>query len=82
MLPFLKPERMGAIIISKRKPEGGVESEAEMDQGGDTKDPILDGVSEDLIRAVHAKDVAAVGAALKAAFEMFDAQPHVEGEHE
>lgn len=36
MLPFLKPRKLGAVMIAKAKPEGGVEDlheEGEMDPG-------------------------------------------------
>lgn len=43
---------------------------------------MLESAAEDLISAVHAKDVKAVASALKAAFEMCESQPHEEGPHE
>ena len=38
--------------------------------------------AEDLINAIHSKDVGAVAKALEAAFEIADSQPHEEGSHE
>lgn len=77
-LPFLKPRRRdAAVIISTRKAEGG-----QIEQGEEGSLPEgLHMASEDLIRAVHSKDAAAVSEALKAAFEILDAQPHEEGPH-
>lgn len=37
--------------------------------------------AEDLCNAVHSRDIKAVAAALRAAFELMDEQPHVEGPH-
>lgn len=39
-------------------------------------------ISQELIEAVHARNVDDVEAALRAAFECLDAEPHVEGPHE
>jgi len=77
MLPFLKPRQAPGLTISIRKPDGGSEeshSAGEEDHG-------LDSCSEDLIRAMHAKDTKGVTAALKAAFEILDSMPHEEGPH-
>lgn len=76
-LPFLKPRQQPGLIVSKRKPDGGSEEshmEGEEDAG-------LDACSEDLIRAMHAKDAKGVTSALKAAFEILDSMPHEEGPH-
>lgn len=43
---------------------------------------MLESASEDLISAVHSKDVKAVCSALRAAFQMLDMEPHSEGPHE
>lgn len=77
MLPFLKPRQQSGLTISIRKPDGGSE---ESHTAGD-EDHGLDSCSEDLIKAMHAKDAKGVTSALKAAFEILDSQPHEEGEH-
>lgn len=41
----------------------------------------LESAAEDLVNAVHSKDIKAVAAALRAAFELCDSEPHEEGEH-
>lgn len=73
MLPFLKHSKEASVSIPaepvKRKPD----DEAEYD--------MLESAAEDLISAIHSKDVKAVCSALKAAFEICDSQPHEEGEH-
>lgn len=77
MLPFLKPQRSPGVIVSQRKQDGSKEEQS-LDSSSD------DGLmlcAHDLISAVHAKDSKAVAAALKAAFQICDAQPHEEGEH-
>lgn len=77
MLPFLQPKKAAAVIIAKRKPEGSAEP---MHEEGE-EDPALMSCAEDLISAVHAKDAVGVANAMRAAFEVMDAAPHVEGEH-
>lgn len=77
MLPFLKPRAVAGLIVSKRKPDGSTEPEH---VEGDEAAP-LEAAAEDLIRAIHSKDTKAVAAALKAAFEISDSEPHVEGPH-
>lgn len=76
MLPFLKPKPQVGLIIENRKPDGNSEKEHE-----DHDDMGLEACSEDLIRAVHAKDAKSVAAALRAAFEICEAYPHEEGPH-
>lgn len=72
MLPFLKNKQEGSM-------SGPVEPiKREHDEDYD----MLESAAEDLISAVHSKDVKAVASALKAAFEMCDSQPHEEGPHE
>jgi len=77
MLPFLQPKKAAAVMIAKRKPSGSIEP---MHEEGE-QDPGLMSAAEDLISAVHAKDAKGVADALKAAFEMADSEPHVEGPH-
>lgn len=73
MLPFLKKQQEGSLSMPaepiKREPDEGSEYD------------MLESAAEDLISAIHSKDVKAVCSALKAAFEICDAQPHEEGEH-
>lgn len=78
MLPFLKPRKVAGLIMAVRKPDG---SKMETGMEGD-EDQGLMSCGEDLIKAVHAKDASAVVAAIKAAFEILDSEPHVEGPHE
>ena len=77
ILPFLKPKKVAGLIIAKRKPDG---SKQEMYEGGEENSG-LEACAEDLMRALNSKDAKAVAEALKAAFEICDAAPHVEGEH-
>lgn len=77
-LPFLKPKSVAGLIVQTRKHDGSM---------GDTQnegqeDHALMSAATDLIRAVHSKDEHAVAAALRAAFEICDSEPHVEGPHE
>lgn len=76
MLPFLKKAQEGSasMPVEHVKRESDEESESDYD--------MLDSAAEDLIQAVHSKDVKAVSSALKAAYEMCESQPHEEGPHE
>jgi len=47
------------------------------EEGHDT----LHACAEELIEAIHSKDVAGAVAALKAIFEELDSEPHAEGPH-
>jgi len=74
MLPFLKHSKeasvAGPVEVKHREPD----EEADYD--------MLESAAEDLISAVHAKNVKSVSAALRAAFEILESQPHEEGPHE
>lgn len=73
MLPFRKRQdeasASGPIESQKREPDEG----ADLD--------MLEVAAQDLIDALHKKDAKALAAALRAAFELFDSEPHVEGKH-
>lgn len=69
MLPFLKnKEAMSASTSEPVVRKHDDESEYDM----------LESAAEDLISAVHSKDVKGVCSALRAAFEMCESQPHEE----
>lgn len=74
MLPFLKKNKEASVSAAPdhimREPDEGAE---EYD--------VLHSAAEDLISAIHSKDVKAVAEALKAAFELMDSEPHEEGPH-
>jgi len=53
----------------------------EPDEDKDHDFDYLEACAEDLIHAVHAKDVHGVVDALRAAFQICDSEPHEEGEH-
>jgi hypothetical protein len=73
MLPFLKKKQEGSMSAP-------VESiEREHDEGAEFD--VLESAAEDLISAVHAKDVKGVAMAMRAAFELMESEPHKEGEH-
>jgi hypothetical protein len=74
MLPFMKPKTQASPITASTS-DKGVKDMPEQDLG-------VMAAAEDLIRAVHAKDINATAAALHAAFEIMDSMPHVEGPHE
>lgn len=71
-----------ALILAQLSPNAKAEIEIEpAEEGEDTADDQLHNVAGELIAAVHAGDAAAVAEALRAAFAVCDAEPHVEGEH-
>jgi len=73
MLPFLKNNKEASISaeIPAIKRESDDESDYDM----------LESAAEDLISAVHSKNIKAVCSALRAAFQIYDSEPHEEGEH-
>jgi hypothetical protein len=75
LLPFLrKKQEEGSsptLSIKTRTP----------DKKEDSDDAGLNACAQDLLDAVQARDVSGVAAALKAAFEIADSQPHEEGPH-
>ena len=78
MLPFLPAKKQGSVVVHKVKEDGGLDVGIPEDE----KDPGLMAMAEDLIRAVHAKDAAAVVDAMQCAFDMMETQPHQENEGE
>jgi len=77
MLPFL-PKKQGMVsglIIKNRKPDKPEENQED-------KDASIHACAQDLIDAVHNKDVKGVAEAMRSAFEILDSQPHEEGPHE
>ncbi len=70
MLPFLKLKQEGSasgpVDSMERKPDG----EPEYD--------VLESAAEDLCHAIESKDYKAAAAALRAAFELLESQPHEE----
>jgi hypothetical protein len=75
MLSFLKHKQDAAssapVDVIKRP----------SDSEEDTYD-VLESAAEDLMHAMKANDVKGVCAALRAAFELCDSEPHEEGPHE
>jgi hypothetical protein len=76
MLPFLMPKKTVSVIQQKKMSEGG-EMKEEMSE---PKEELVY-AAEDVLSAIAMKDAKALAMALKSAFEILDASPHVEGEH-
>lgn len=73
MLPFLKnnkeaPASSDAAPVM-RKPDDGEDFD------------MLESVVEELISAIHSKDIKSACSALRTAFQLCDSEPHEEGEH-
>lgn len=73
MLPFLKRTQdaaaSGPVETIKREP----------DEGSETEYDSLESAAEDLCHGIAAKDYKAIAAAIRAAFEMLESEPHEEG---
>lgn len=73
MLPFLKHNQDASasspIESIKREPDEGADYDS------------LESAAEDLKQALDEGNVKAIAAALRAAFELCDSEPHEEGEH-
>jgi hypothetical protein len=76
MLPFMKPRKIQGVIVDNRKADGSKHDKKTQEDHG------LNQAAEDLIRAIHDKDIDAAAAAMRAAFEILDSQPHEEYPHE
>ena len=79
-LPFLRKKHSGAagLSIEYRKPDP--EGEGHNDRE-DNDDEGLHACAQDIIECVSSGDKVGLAKALKAAFEICDAEPHEEGEH-
>lgn len=78
MLPFLKNKANSGsgLLIKSRSPDQAEPEESEIDVNA----PIR-ACAKDLIIAIHAHDVEMAADAIRAAFEILDSEPHVEGPH-
>lgn len=74
MLPFLMKPRASGGVITEVRP-----SDYEKD---DSDDSGLLSAAKDLCSAIEVKDYKKAAAALKAAFQICDSEPHEEGPHE
>lgn len=76
MLPFLKRTQdaaaAGPVQKIERKPD---------DDGAEPEFDMLETAAEELCHALEAKDYKGAASALRAAFQMLEAEPHEEGEH-
>lgn len=73
-LPFLQKRNIASIIMAKQTPTGSIEETKDTPK----EDEGLIQASEDLLKAVAAKDAEAVAKALRAAFEMCDSYKDAE----
>lgn len=73
MLPFLKNKHEASVSL----PADTIRREPDGEESFDS----LEVAAQDLIDAIHSKNVKAVSEALRAAFELCDSEPHVEGPH-
>ena len=72
MLPFLKhSQEVGS--------SSSVEAVMRKSDDEDKEFDSLESAAEDLMNAVHSKDIKAIASALRAAFELMENEPHSEG---
>lgn len=73
MIPFLKRQQEGSasspVEKIERKPDDGSDYDG------------LTAAAEDLCHAIKAEDYKAAAAALRAAFDLLESEPHEEGSH-
>lgn len=76
MLPFLKPKNqsVAGLIIKNRAPD---EKQEEQDDSSAS----IHSCAEAIMQAINSKDIKGLAEALRDAFTILDAEPHVEGEH-
>lgn len=87
VLPFLKLNNQSAssgIMTKMRKPdEKPVDpNEEKPNELEEMATEAIEECAKDLLRAIQAQDVKRMAEALRSAFEIADAMPHAEGEHE
>ena len=78
-LPFLKNKQQSvAGLIMKHRSQDGIKDDMPEDSNDNEG---LHSCAQDLINAVHAKDVPAVASAMRAAFDIMESQPHDEADN-
>lgn len=82
MLPFLLRKRDSGVVTVKRGAKDLHGVKTEVNAPGVEGDPGLEAAAEDVLRAVDSRSVIDLAKALHNAFQICDAMPHEEGEHE
>lgn len=68
-LPFLKAKKLGALVVSHRKPDDGAPKP--LDHAADDNSA-MEAAAEDILRAITSKDATHLALALQAAFDIMD----------
>ena len=76
MLPFLQKNKEASVSAMPQT------IQRDHDENSEQEFDALETAAEDLINAIHAKDVKGVTQALRAAFDLQESEPHDEGPHE
>ena len=71
-----------AVLIGRMKPKSEGDDGPDADSDDEGGDEGLHAGAEAVLSAIEKKDAAELADALHSFFEMCDARPHVEGEHE
>lgn len=75
-----KSPGVAELIMSKRHSDGHIGPDLSKDKEEDEPDS-LEAAAHDMIEAFKKDDVKALAAAVRAAFELLDSEPHEEGPH-
>jgi hypothetical protein len=89
-LPFLKKKdaSIAGIIMKTREPDTFADQNIkaaegeEKDENKDSQAMAIEACAEDLIKAVHSRDVKAAAQAMRDAFDILESMPHEEIEHD
>lgn len=76
--PFMSKKKTVGLIVEHRQPDGNIQES----HSTDDEEHAHIAAAEDILRAIKDNDPRHLALALKAAFEIFDSEPHVEGPHE
>jgi len=79
MLPFLKNKdrSIAGLIIKTRAPDENPDAQESEENDGSAA---IESCAQELIDAVHNRDIKAVASALKSAFDILESMPHEEAE--
>lgn len=76
MIPFMKKKE-----VSVSMPVEHIMRDSDHEEEMDEHDELMEAIAHELMEALQKKNVKDVVMALRAAFQILDSEPHVEGEH-
>jgi hypothetical protein len=78
MIPFMKKKEAS---ISVSVPMEHLTRDSDHEDEMDGHDEMMEAIAHELLDAVHKRNPKDLVMALRAAFQVLDSEPHVEGEH-